>query len=325
MTEHRDYTIRIDDLLDELRAVAPELAQLSYIDFHWKVANRGRPVVTQVIPMALAKYRQCQACQAKNGAALGTPQCPTMTPVLNVASSRLKHTIWFDATYCEYAQRVNRGAVLLRNIEESRIHPDDVANYALDKFDTTWHPDARVAKMLRASVASCRQYVDDYENHAKHGVGLYAFGKTVGSGKSMLAIGTAIEICSRYGVPFKYINFARFLNEYKRRLSDDNMAAFELLPDLMDFEGVLVLDDFGKEVATDRVVEMAYSLINARYMEHYVTLFSANWPIDELAEQRYQGIDGDAIVDRIRERSLLVDLTGVPSYRDKRRTELLGA
>ncbi len=68
---------------------------------------------------------------------------------------------------------------------------------------------------------------------------------------------------------------------------------------------ILTIDDIGAEKPTDWVMETLYDLINERYEECKITIFTSNLSLDELAERL-----GDRIPSRIAEMCEIIELKG---------------
>jgi DNA replication protein DnaC len=78
---------------------------------------------------------------------------------------------------------------------------------------------------------------------------------------------------------------------------------------LLDFRGILFLDDIGAEKLTDWVLEEIYILTNRRYEEMIPTIFTSNLSLTELADRI-----SERTVSRIVEMCHVVKLDG----KDKR-------
>lgn len=74
---------------------------------------------------------------------------------------------------------------------------------------------------------------------------------------------------------------------------------------VMDFKGILILDDVGAEKLTDWVAETFYLIVNKRYNEMLPTIFSSNLAVGELAEML-----GDRTASRIVEMCDIIKIDG---------------
>lgn len=74
---------------------------------------------------------------------------------------------------------------------------------------------------------------------------------------------------------------------------------------LMDYTGVLIIDDIGVEKATEWVAETLTKIIDRRYEERLPTIFTSNLSLDQLAEKI-----GDRVPSRIAEMCHVEKLEG---------------
>ena len=87
--------------------------------------------------------------------------------------------------------------------------------------------------------------------------------------------------------------------------SDFNNKTEDTLTDLLEYDGILFLDDIGAEKITDWVQETFYMIINKRYEQMLPTIFTSNLPIADLAERI-----GDRTASRIVEMCEIIKLDG---------------
>lgn len=74
---------------------------------------------------------------------------------------------------------------------------------------------------------------------------------------------------------------------------------------LLDYEGVLIIDDLGAEKPTQWVAETFYKIINVRYEKMLRTIFTSNLSLEQLADAV-----GDRIPSRIAEMCEVIHLGG---------------
>lgn len=123
----------------------------------------------------------------------------------------------------------------------------------------------------------------------------------VGVGKSIRAL-CAIREFLRYWivdegerVAARYCNLARAIVRKQRSFDTDQVVDFGEFEDA-DF---LVVDDLGREKATEWSASLVYSLIEARIENRAPTVFVSNAPLSELAKE-HENYD-DRLTDRILE------------------------
>lgn len=121
---------------------------------------------------------------------------------------------------------------------------------------------------------------------------------TKGSGKTMVAAALANELINEH---HRYVKFATSLDILDEIRNTYNKSSEEteskLLKDLVTSE-FLIIDDFGTERATDWAGEKFYQIVNKRYVNKKVTIYTSNYDLRTL---KYD----DRITNRIKERSYI--------------------
>lgn len=140
------------------------------------------------------------------------------------------------------------------------------------------------------------------------GRSLYIFSKEKGTGKTMLACILANEIMRRYGISCKYVNSQEYIEMYSSKKTEE----VEAMKNCM----LLILDDIGAE-STGRdnwTQKIIYNLVNWRYVNHYPTIFTSNFPIEELKED-------DTTISRL-ERCIPISIPNVSIRRQNSYSEV---
>lgn len=110
-------------------------------------------------------------------------------------------------------------------------------------------------------------------------------------------------------VRVKVHNTTELLRDIREDFDRHHEAKTHTLTNLMEFNGLLILDDIGAEKLSEWVQETFYLLVNRRYEDMLPTIFTSNFNLEELAVRI-----GDRIVSRIAEMTDVVELRG----RDRR-------
>jgi DNA replication protein DnaC len=92
---------------------------------------------------------------------------------------------------------------------------------------------------------------------------------------------------------------------------DDRDATY-LVARLRDHPSLVVLDDLGREKATDWTGEVIYTLVNHRYENRLPTVVTSNLTATELGASPYW-----PVISRLAEDGRLIDMGGTPDYRLK--------
>ena len=147
--------------------------------------------------------------------------------------------------------------------------------------------------------------------------GVLLIGKP-GSGKTHLAVGILREI-ARAGMKrdpeltafrSRFVVVPELLDRLRERISDPTIP--DPLPKLMSCP-LLILDDLGREKASEWVADRLYVLINARYNAMRPTIVTTNSDLSALAERGYE-----AMISRLRDDASVIKMTA-PDYRKARR------
>lgn len=132
-------------------------------------------------------------------------------------------------------------------------------------------------------------FVLNFQKFRQAGKGLYLHSSTKGSGKTYLSYCLANEVMARYDVNVKFTSVLEYLDLTKKGYSS---AADKEEKDGIMRATVLILDDIGVEVSREWVNTTLYQLINYRYSNKLITVFTSNYPLEQLK------VD-DRIKDRI--------------------------
>lgn len=150
-------------------------------------------------------------------------------------------------------------------------------------------------RFKHADIEACPDFVKDYIWGNKGNKALYIHGP-VGTGKTFCSY-AIYKIFVANGVFTRVINTAQLLQDIRDDFKYSNQAYYESrFRSWQEFDGILILDDFGSEKVTDWTLETLYVLINKRYEAKRYTFFTSNYDLDQLAERI-----GDRIVSRIAE------------------------
>lgn len=172
--------------------------------------------------------------------------------------------------------------------------PAGLSDLHLASFRISAYKSEESRQKARIACQIVKEYLDMFEDAKRNGMGLYICSETKGSGKTRMAASIANELMEKHDTQVKFSTSMRILTEI-RRSYDPGIAMTEsqLLSALSTTE-VLIIDDFGTERVTDWVKDKFYEIINNRYVDKKVTIFTSNEPVDEL---KYD----DRITNRIKE------------------------
>jgi DNA replication protein DnaC len=134
--------------------------------------------------------------------------------------------------------------------------------------------------------------------------GIYIHGG-VGCGKTYVAWALWQEWKDRGGNEPIFWNVSELVRSIKRDFDKHPYDRERSEEEVMEWRGVLFLDDLGAERLTDFVAEALYLIINRRYEEKLPTIITSNLDLGELSKQI-----GDRIASRITGMCDIVELKG---------------
>lgn len=137
----------------------------------------------------------------------------------------------------------------------------------------------------------------------REGKNLYIYSKTKGTGKTMLSCILLNEVTMRHMTPARFITVYDYLNTVTESWKDKTGDTSARLRDI-ETAKLLILDDIGAQDPNKLVNDSLFKLIDRRYSNMLVTIFTSNKKINDL------GLD-DRIISRIEEKSILVSLPEV--------------
>lgn len=191
-----------------------------------------------------------------------------------------------------------------RQIEENRMRfanlPSNFISLRLRSFDITAYNSPNCQNAARNAIKGINYYLNNFSALKGEGKGLYIYSQTKGSGKTRMAVSLANELMDK-GVQVKFATSLQILAEIKKSWDKNSeyQSESELINQLSTTE-VLIIDDFDVEQGGKAwISERFYQIINSRYMDKKVTIYTSNSGIENL------GYD-DRIVNRIKERSFVL-------------------
>ena len=158
--------------------------------------------------------------------------------------------------------------------------PDVFKSLELKTFRIGIYQDAGSRRTISDACKIVKEYLDDFENQKAAGMGLYIWSRTKGSGKTRIAAGIANELLKKYTVKFSVS--MTIIQEIRNSWRKDAQYSENSLLDALCTVEILVIDDFGVESGASWIDDKFYQIINERYINRYVTIFTSNDPLTEL-------------------------------------------
>ena len=176
--------------------------------------------------------------------------------------------------------------------------PEAFKDMRLETFSGAYYQDKESLKTLITDIKYWLSHVDEVMDA---GMGLYLYSHTKGSGKTRMAVSLANELIIEHGKRVLFVTSLDILSEiramWNRESREDSefRSESQIMRYLNETE-ILVVDDFGTEAHKEWMDDRFYQIINTRYINKLLTIFTSNYSIKEL---KYD----DRIINRINERS----------------------
>lgn len=185
-------------------------------------------------------------------------------------------------------------AMLKRRIKFAEI-PEAFRNLHLNSFSISVYKSEEEKEKARVACKIIKSYLDSFESEKNNGMGLYIYSSTKGSGKTRMVASIANDLMENHGCVVRFSTSPKILSEIKRTYDQkSDLTESQLIDDLVSSD-VLIIDDFGTENVTPWVKDKFYEIINQRYVNRDVTIFTSN---ESLTTLTYD----ERISSRIKER-----------------------
>lgn len=215
------------------------------------------------------------------------------------------HILYEDENGCSVARECTcRRKIIADNKIRFANIPEAFKDMFLNNFNLGVYKQQDSKSKIMLACKIVKRYLAEFEIHRADGMGLYIHSETKGSGKTRMAASVANELIRTYlykteKVTVKFATSTAILEEIKSTWSKDKEYSESSLLDALILVDVLVIDDFGTEVYKDWIGEKFYHIINERYIDKKVTIFTSNYSLDNL---KYN----DRITNRIKERTFQI-------------------
>lgn len=122
-------------------------------------------------------------------------------------------------------------------------------------------------------------FIENFEEWQKKGLGFYIYSKARGAGKTFLASCICNSLMVKYKITAKFVSTSDLINLSKTEPRQGEKNPIEVMCECK----VLVLDDIGqKTTGEDWMNDLLFKIIETRYQNKLVTLFTSNMKSSEL-------------------------------------------
>ena len=148
----------------------------------------------------------------------------------------------------------------------------------------------QLATMAKRDAQALVTYIDKFMDA---GMGLYIYSEARGSGKTRLASTISNELV-RKGVRNKFASASRILSEIRESWNDNSMSEEKIMRNYIEPK-ILIIDDFVARGNKSWIDEKFQTLLEARYQDLKITIFTSNYEVQRLP------FDDNRIMDRLSE------------------------
>lgn len=178
---------------------------------------------------------------------------------------------------------------LKRRLHNKRLSfaniPESFIDVRLENFKKSVYQKPDSQKKIIDVAKAIKYWLKNIDKMKNFGIGLYIYSGTRGTGKTRLAVSIANELIEKYNMHIKFATSLKILEEIKKTWNRNNQkdkeTENELLLALKSTE-ILIIDDFGVEEHKGWIDDKFYSIINERYNDKKITIFTSNFSIDDL-------------------------------------------
>ena len=176
--------------------------------------------------------------------------------------------------------------------------PENFKDMRIESFNTDIYSTQSNRNKAVSALKAIKYWLHNFDGMKQRGMGLYLHSNVRGSGKTRMAVSIANELICDKQIQVKFATSLQILNEIKASWDKQGIEYSESkLLDFLNTTKVLIIDDFGVENSEmDWIRERFYHIINTRYVDKKITIFTSNTSLESL---RYD----ERITNRIKERT----------------------
>ena len=163
-----------------------------------------------------------------------------------------------------------------------------------ETYRTDLFKEVEESSLIRLAKETAIKYVNNFDKMESYGLGLYIWSKARGCGKTHLSATISNELTAR-GIRNKFVSASDILTNIQKswqEKSEDKIIQNYIEP------MVLIVDDLGARSGQQWMDEKFFMIIDARYQQKKVTIFTSNYAIRSLPFSDQRIIDRILDVDR---------------------------
>lgn len=212
------------------------------------------------------------------------PKCHGGGVVITRKSTTYSKSVYGDDRIVEYAEPCpycNGGEKqIVQDIRERANIPATYYESSIENFKWDIYLDDKgnVVDISRQK-KFVESFINDFQKWQEKGIGFYIYSKIRGTGKTFLASCICNTLMAKYKISTKFVSASELINLSKQETRQGEKNPIEVMCECK----VLVLDDIGqKTTGEDWMNDLLFKIIEARYQNKLITIFTSNMKSNEL-------------------------------------------
>lgn len=184
-----------------------------------------------------------------------------------------------------------KGNLVMKNNKNYANVPNLYKDAMFDNFLIEIYGKLESRQLAGMAKRKCMAYVEKFHKAEEAGMGLYIYSDAKGSGKTRLVSTISNELTAR-GKRNKFVSASEILGEIQDTWHDQSKSETKVMNTYIE-PNVLIVDDFGAKGSKDWIDKRFQYLMEKRYGDNKITIFTSNYSVDRLP------FDDNRIADRI--------------------------
>lgn len=158
--------------------------------------------------------------------------------------------------------------------------PNAYKDETIDNINISLYKKSESKQLIDKALKGVNLYLSELKECNVRNMGLYLWSDTKGSGKTKTMAAIANLLIKDHQV--KFATSLAILNEIRATWNkEDERTESKLVDDLINTE-ILIIDDFGTEETKEWSNERFYHIINERYINKKITMYTSNYDVRKL-------------------------------------------
>lgn len=212
------------------------------------------------------------------------PKCKGGGRIIVRKTTDYTKMVYGDDRLIEFAEKCpycNGGEKqIVQDIKERAHIPAAYYDASIDKFQWDAYLDDKGDVVDTSKQKQLvESFINDFEKWQERGFGFYIYSRIRGTGKTFLASCLCNSLMVKYKISTKFVSASELINLSKQEPRQGEKNPMDVMCECK----VLVLDDIGQKTSgEDWMNDLLFKIVEARYQNKLVTLFTSNISINDL-------------------------------------------